>query len=165
MYKAEKGRDNSMEKQTLTEERIRELLSQYMRDKNREAISVIKMVKTRISTEKGRLSNVEELPEEDILKIVKKELKEIRDTVESLRKAGMEERIPEEEKKIEVLEALLPAALSQEEIQKLIDEAVQELGKDNFGQVMKVVMGKVAGRVDGKLVKELVQKTLSPEKE
>jgi uncharacterized protein YqeY len=161
MYKAGKGRVESMEKKELTEEKIQELLSQYMRDKNREAMSVIKMVKTRISTERGRLSNVEELPEEDILKIVKKELKEIRDTVESLRKAGMEERIPEEEKKIEVLETLLPAALSQEEIQKLIDEAVQELGKDNFGQIMKVVMGKVAGRADGKLVKELVQKTLS----
>ena len=52
-------------------------------------------------------------------------------------------------------------ALSQEEIQKIIDEAVQELGKDNFGQVMKVVMGKAAGRADGKLVKELVKKTLS----
>jgi len=154
-----------MDKQKLSEEKIRELLSQYIRDKNREAISVIKMVKTRISTEKGRLSNVEELPEEEILKIVNKELKEIRDTVDSLRKAGMEERIPEEEKKIEVLEILLPAALSQEEIQKFIDEAVQELGKDNFGQVMKVVMGKVAGSADGKQVKELVQKTLSPQEE
>ena len=150
-----------MEKQKLTETKIRELLSRYIRDRNREAISVIKMVKTRISTEKGRLSNVEELPEEEILKIVNKELKEIRDTIESLRKAGMEERIPEEEKKIEVLETLLPAALSQEEIQQFIDEAVQELGKDNFGQVMKVVMGKVAGRADGKLVSNLVRKALS----
>jgi len=154
-----------MEEQKLTEERIQQLFSQVLRDKNREAISVIKIVKTRISTEKGRLTNVEELPEEDILKIVKKELKEIRDTMESLRKAGMEERIPEEEKKIKVLETLLPTALPQEEIQKIIDEAVRELGKDNFGQVMKVVMGKAAGRADGKLVKELVQKTLSPPKE
>ena len=112
MYKARKGRGKRMEKQKLTEEKIRELFSQVLRDKNREAISVIKMIKTRISTEKGRLTNVEELPEEDILKIVKRELKEIRDTVESLRKAGMEERIPEEERKIEVLETLLPAERS-----------------------------------------------------
>jgi uncharacterized protein YqeY len=165
MYKAGKGRIRSMEKQELTEERIQQLLSQVLRDKNKEAISVIKMVKTRISTEKGRLANVEELPEEEILKIVKKELKEIRDTIESLRKAGMDERVPEEEKKIKVLETLLPAALPQEEIQQIIDETVQELGKDNFGQVMKVVMGKVAGKADGRLVKELVQKSLSPEKE
>jgi uncharacterized protein YqeY len=165
MYKAGKGRIRSMEKQKLTEERIQQLLSQVLRDKNKEAISVIKMVKTRISTEKGRLANVEELPEEEILKIVKKELKEIRDTIESLRKAGVEERVPEEEKKIRVLETLLPAALPQEEIQHIIDETVQEVGKDNFGQVMKVVVGKVAGKTDGRLVKELVQKTLSPEKE
>ena len=150
-----------MAKQELTEEKVQQLLSQYLRDKNREAISVIKMVKTRISTEKGRLANVEELTEDDILKIVNKELKEIRDTVESLRKAGMEERIPEEEKKIKVLERLLPAALPQEEIQKIIDDAVQEVGKDNFGQVMKVVMGKVAGRADGKQVSDFVRKALS----
>jgi uncharacterized protein YqeY len=161
MYKAGRGRIRSMEKQKLTEERIQQLLSQVLRDKNKEAISVIKMVKTRISTEKGRLANVEELPEEDILKIVKKELKEIRDTIESLRKAGVEERVPEEEKKIRVLETLLPTALPQEEIQQIIDETVQELGKDNFGQVMKVVMGRVAGRADGKLVSDFVRKALS----
>jgi uncharacterized protein YqeY len=150
-----------MEKQKLTEKKIGELLSRYIREKNREAISVMKIVKTRIATERGRLANVEELPEDEVLRIVKKELKEIQDTVESLRKAGMEERVPEEEKKMEVLEALLPAALSEEEIQEIIDEAVREIGKDNFGKLMKTVMGKTAGEADGRLVSDLVRKTLS----
>ncbi len=145
----------------LSEGEIQRLLSQHMREKNSEAVSALKMVKTRIATEKGRLTNVEELDEEEILRIVKRELKEIRDTVESLRKAGMEERIPEEEMKMKALEGLLPASLPQEEIQQLIEEAVQELGKDNFGKVMKAVMGKVAGRADGKLVSDLVRKALT----
>ncbi len=150
-----------MGEKKLSEGEIQRLLSQYMREKNREAMSALKMVKTRIATEKGRLTNVEELEEEEILGIVKKELKEIQDTVESLRKAGMEERIPEEEKKMEALKGLLPASLPQEEIQKIIEETVQELGKGNFGKVMKAVMGRVAGRSDGKLVSELVRKALS----
>lgn len=150
-----------MEKQKLTEGRIQDLLSRYIREKNRAAVSVMKIIKTRISTEKGRLANVEELPEEEVLRIVKKELKEIQDTVESLRKAGMEERVPEEEKKIEVLKELLPAAFSKEEIQEIIDETVRELGKDNFGKIMKAVMGKTAGGADGRLVSDLVRKTLS----
>jgi len=150
-----------MEKPKLTEGEIQTLLSKYVREKNLEAVSVIKMIKTRISTERGRLKNVKELPEDDILRIVRKELKEIQETIDSLRKAGMEHRIPEEEKKIEVLEALLPASLSQEEVQKIIDEAVRDLGKGDFGKIMKAVTGKVAGRADGKLVSGLVRKTIS----
>ncbi len=150
-----------MEKQKLTEKRIGELLSRYIREKNKEAISVMKIVKTRIATERGRLANVEELPEDEVLRIVKKEVKEIQDTVESLRKAGKEERVHEEEKKMEVLEALLPAALSEQEIKEIIEETVREIGKDNFGKLMKAVMRKTAGGADGRLVSDLVRKTLS----
>jgi hypothetical protein len=145
----------------LSEGDIQRLLSQFMRERNKEAVSALKMVKTRIATEKGRLSNVKGLEGSEILKIVKKEMKEIQETIEFLHKAGMEERIPEEEKKIQALEKLLPASLSEAEIQGLIDEAVRELGKDNFGKVMKAVMGRVAGRADGKLVSELVRKALA----
>jgi hypothetical protein len=145
----------------LSEGEIQRMLSQSIREKNREAVSALKMVKTRIATEKGRLSNVKELDGSEILKIVKKELKEIQETIESLRKAGMEHRIPEEERKMQALEKLLPASLSEAEIQGMVDEAVRELGKDNFGKVMKAVMGRVAGRADGKLVSDLVRKALS----
>ena len=154
-----------MAEQKLTEGEIQRLLSEYVREKNKEAISVIKMIKTRISTERGRLKNVDELGEDEILRIVKKELREIQDTVESLRKAGIQERIPEEEKKIKVLEDLLPASLPHEEVQRIVDEAVLELGKDNFGKIMKAVMGKVAGRADGKLVNDLVRKAISQDGE
>ena len=150
-----------MAEKRLSEGEVQRLLTQCMREKNREAISALKMVKTRIATEKGRLTNVKELDEEAILRIVKREMKEIQETVESLRKAGMEERIPEEEKKAKALEGLLPASLPQEAIEKIIEETFQELGKGNFGQVMKAVMGRVAGRADGKLVSDLVRKALS----
>ena len=153
-----------MAEMKLSESEIQRILAQHMREKNREAVSALKMVKTRIATEKGRMKNVEELDEEEILKIVKRELKEVRDTVESLRKAGMEERIPEEELKMKTLEGLLPASLPEGEITRMIDETVQELGKDNFGKVMKAVMGRVAGRADGKLVSDLVRKALAEDK-
>lgn len=150
-----------MVKPKLTEGEIQTLLSKYVREKNMEAVSAIKMVKTRISMEKGRLKNVKELAEDEILRIVRKELKEIQETIDSLRKAGMEHRIQEEERKAEVLEELLPAALSEGEVQKIIDEAVRDLGKEDFGKIMKAVTGKVAGRADGKLVSSLVRKAIS----
>ena len=147
--------------QTLSEELIQKLLVQSMRERNREAVSVLKMIKTRISTTKGRLKDIKELAAPDIEKLIAKELKEIRDTVESLHKAGMPERVAEEEKKIQALEGLLPQQLTDKEIQDTVDEVVAELGTDNFGTVMKAVMARVAGRADGKQVSEQVRKALA----
>lgn len=145
----------------LSEKAIQDLLLKYTKEKNRVGLSVVKMVKTKISTEKGRLSNVSELPEAEILKIVKREMKEIQDTIDSYRKAGMADRVPEEEEKLRILESLLPSQLSDEDIRSLVAQVVAETGGRNFGQVMKAVMAKVAGRADGKRVSEIVKQVLS----
>jgi len=145
----------------LSEKTIQDLLLKYTKEKNRVGLSVVKMVKTKISTEKGRLSNVSELPEAEILKIVKREMKEIQDTIDSYRKAGMADRVPEEEEKLRILESLLPSQLSDEDIRSLVAQAVAEIGGRNFGQVMKAVMAKVAGRADGRRVSEIVKQALS----
>jgi len=145
----------------LTEAGIQELLLRYTREKNKSGVSVIKMVKTKISTERGRLSNVSELPEPEIINLVRKEMKEIRDTIDAYRKAGMADRVPEEEEKLKILEGLLPSAMSDEDIQKIIGEVVADTGKGNFGQVMKAVMARVAGRAEGKRVSDLVKKALN----
>ena len=145
----------------LTEAGIQQLLLRCTREKNKPGVSVIKMVKTKIVTERGRLANVSTLPEPEIVKIVRKEMKEIRDTIDSYRKAGMADRIPEEEEKLKILEELLPSRISDEDIRKIIVEVVAEMGKGNFGQVMKAVVGRVAGLADGKRVSDLVKKALS----
>jgi uncharacterized protein YqeY len=145
----------------LTEEAIQALLTTYMKDKNTNAVSVIKMIKTKISTEKGRLINVKVLPEAEILKLVQKEMKEIQETLDSCKKAGMTDRAAEEEAKLKILNEIMPAQLSEEEIQKIIAEVVLEVGKDDFGKVMKAVMPKVSGRADGKIVSALVKKAIS----
>ncbi len=145
----------------LSENAIQQLLLRYTKEKNRVGLSVVKMVKTKISTEKGRLSNVSELPEAEIVKIVRREMKEIQDTIDSYRKAGMADRVPEEEEKLRILESLLPSQLSDDDIRSLVAQVVAETGGGNFGQVMKAVMAKVAGRADGKRVSEIVKSALS----
>ena len=149
-----------MADQNLTEEGIQQLLLEHVRARNKDAVSALKMVKTKISTEKGRLKNVNELPPDAVLKLVQREIREIRETIESLQKAGLGERLQEEHNKLKLLEDLLPAGLSEEDILKFIDETAAEQGRDNFGKVMKAVMGKVAGRAEGKLVSELVKKRI-----
>jgi uncharacterized protein len=144
-----------------TEKEIQSALVKAMKDKDRDAVSVLKMIKTRVSTERGRRKDVEELPPEDILKIVRKEMKEIRETMDSLKQAGAPDRLEEEENKLKVLEAFLPVELSEPEIQRIILEVVAESGRDNFGRVMKAVMARTTGKADGRLISDLVKKALS----
>ncbi len=146
---------------TLTEEAIQALLVKYMKEQSPTAVSVIKMIKTKIATERGRLKNVSVLPEAEIMKLVQREMKEIGETIDAYNKAGMKDRVAEEEAKLGVLKGLLPAQLAEAQIQAMIAEVVEELGKGNFGKVMKAVMAKAAGRADGKLVNELVKKAIS----
>jgi uncharacterized protein YqeY len=145
----------------LTEEGLQALLVKYMKERNAQAVSVLKMIKTKIATEKGRLKNVKVLPDVDILKLVHKEMKEIEETIDSCKKAGLSDRVAEEEAKFNIVREMVPAQLTEEELQGIIAETIQEVGKDNFGKVMKAVMPKVSGRAEGKLVSELVKKAIS----
>jgi len=145
----------------ITEQTLQEALGKAMKARDRDAVSVLKIIKTRIATEKGRRKEVETLPPDDVLKIVKKEIKEIGETLDSLRKVGAGDRIREEENKLRVLEAFLPPMLSPEQVHALVLEVVAETGRDNFGRVMKEVMARVQGRADGRVVSEQVKKALS----
>jgi uncharacterized protein YqeY len=159
--RSEKQRRKPMPDPELTEKDIQGLIVKAMKAKERDAVSVLKMIKTRISMEKGRRKDAEDLPPEDILKIVKKEMKEVRETLDSVKKAGAEDRMQEEENKLRVLEKLVPPMLSEQEVQSLICEALEEVGRDNFGNVMKTVMTKAGGKADGKLVSRLVKEALT----
>ncbi len=145
----------------LTEQGINQLLVKYTKERDTNALSVIKMIKTKIATEKGRLKNVRELPSSDILRLVQKEIKEIQETIDSLERAGLADRVSQEQEKLKILRLLLPPELTDAEIEKIICEVVQEIGKDNFGKVMKTVMARIAGRADGKRVSELAKKALA----
>lgn len=145
----------------VTEQAIQDALASAMKAKDRDTVSVLKIVKTRIATEKGRRKDVDILPPEDVLKIVKKEIKEIGETLDSLRKIGAGDRVREEENKLRALEAFVPPVLSEEEIRALVLELVAEAGRDNFGRLMKEVMARVGGRADGKAVSEQVKRALS----
>jgi len=64
----------------------------------------------------------------------------------------------------EIIEAYLPEQLTADEIGKIVDRVVGEVGAASgrdFGKVMKPVMAEIAGRADGKAVKEIVDKALS----
>jgi uncharacterized protein YqeY len=99
----------------------------------------------------------------DFVALVQKEVKKRRDSVEQFEKGGRPELAVKEKQEIAVLEAFLPQAMSETELEQLVRATIQEIGassKKDMGQVIKAVQAKAAGSADGKSISSLVGKLL-----
>jgi uncharacterized protein YqeY len=96
--------------------------------------------------------------------VVNSLVKQRRDSAEQFKSGGRLEQAQKEEAEIVVLQEFLPAQLSAEEVQQLVEAAVAETkaqGPKDMGAVMKVLKEKVAGRADGKTLSDAVRAKLS----
>ena len=108
--------------------------------------------------------NKVELDDEGVLDIISKQLKSRRDSLPDYIKSGREDLIEKLNKEIEILLSYLPEQLSEEEIAKIVEEAIAETGAASvkeMGKVMGIVNPKVKGRADMKVVGALVKKLLT----
>jgi len=104
------------------------------------------------------------LSEVDELSVLAREVKQRNDSLEQFKKAGRDDLVKQVEKELEILKAYMPEPLSDEELEDLIKQAIEQTGatdKKDFGKVMGVVMPQVKGKADGARVQKLVQKLLS----
>lgn len=104
-----------------------------------------------------------ELDGPDAIAVVRKQIKQRRDSLESFTANGRAELAEKEQAELTVLERFLPAALSEAEIDALVTAAIAETGaasKADMGKVMKVLQEKTAGRADGRALSIAVGKQL-----
>ncbi len=136
-----------------------------MRERNKEALNVIRALKTAITnTAIEKAGAGTELDDNEVITIIRKQIKQRQDSIEQFEKAGRAELAETEKVEITVLETYLPAALSQEEIEKAVTEAISETGAESrkdIGNFMKVLQEKTGGRADGKTLSQAVMKHLS----
>jgi uncharacterized protein YqeY len=96
--------------------------------------------------------------------VLRRERKRRAEAAEAYRKAGREDLAETEEREAEIIQAYLPAELSDEELAGLVGDAVAESGATSpgeMGKVMSLVMAKTQGRADGRRVSVLVKEKLS----
>lgn len=104
------------------------------------------------------------LKDEEELQVLQRERKRRLESVKAFREAGREEQAAREEAELAVLEALLPEPLGEEELERIVDDAIAETGATSLrdlGRVMADVMPQVAGRADGSVVSQLVREKLA----
>lgn len=107
--------------------------------------------------------NKVELDDEGVIDVISKQLKSRRDSLPDYIKSGREDLIEKLNQEIEILLSYLPEQLSEDEIQKIVEEAIAETGATGIkemGKVMKIVTEKAKGRADMKQVGALVKKML-----
>jgi uncharacterized protein YqeY len=137
-------------------------LKQAMRDKDALKLSVVRMLKSAIKYREIEL--MKPLDEAGVLAVVSSEIKRRRDSVEQYKAGNRMDLADKEDAEITILQAWLPAQLGVEEIQKLVEAAVQKAnaqGPKDMGAVMKLLMPETQGKADGKVVSELVKARLS----
>ena len=104
------------------------------------------------------------LDDVEAIAVIKKQIKQRQDSIEQFTKGNRMDLVEKETKELAILKSYLPPELGEEEVKKVIEEAVAQLGAaglKDMGKVMKEVQAKLAGQADGKLVSELVKQRLS----
>ncbi|MCK2237633.1 MULTISPECIES: GatB/YqeY domain-containing protein [unclassified Crossiella] len=143
-------------------------LAAAMKQKETVTVASLRMALAAISTEEVAGKTAKELTDDEVLRVLARELKKRKEAAEAFAGAGRAEQAAAEVAEGEVLSAYLPAQLSDDELAGLVSQAVAELtaqlgekpGPKQMGQVMKAANAKVAGRADGGRVAALVKATL-----
>lgn len=104
------------------------------------------------------------LTEEELAELLQKQAKQRQESITAYEKGGRADLVEKEQKELEIIKGYLPEQLPDEEIKKLAEEAVKEVGAkgpQDMGKVMGALMPKIKGRADGSLVSKIVRELLS----
>src|SRR6184192_1073031 len=147
------------------QERLDSDLKEAMRARDTTKLGVLRMLKSALKYAAIAKSGAEaELSDAEATQVIRKQVKQRQDSIESFDKGGRAELVEKEKEELGILNGYLPQPLSADEISKVVRETIAEAGatsRAQMGAVMKALQTKVAGRVDGKALSAEVQKQLS----
>lgn len=139
-------------------------LKNAMLAKDEVKLSVVRMLKSAIQyyeINKGGAGY--EATDEDVIDVVGKEIKKRKEAIELYEKGNRQELADKEKSEIDILQVYLPEQLSEDEIRKLVDDAVSQSGAttiQEMGKVMGILMPQVKGKADTSMVSNLVREKL-----
>lgn len=142
-------------------DQIQSGLKQAQLDRDEIKVSTLRMLISEINNTK--IAKGEDLADSDIISVVQREAKKRKESIEAFRSGGREESALKEEAELKILEGYLPVQLSDEELTKIVEEAINEVGAKSMadmGKVIGLVMGKIAGQADGARVSGIVKERL-----
>ena len=141
---------------------IKEQLKASMKKGDKKNVLAIRNILEKIKN--VQVDSKEELKENQIIKIISKHAKQLRESIIQFEKGNRLDLAEKEKEELKIAEQFLPAQLSENEIKDIVINVIKELNAtqmSDMGKVMKVVIDKTKGNADGKIISNLVKEKLS----
>ncbi|MBU8595354.1 GatB/YqeY domain-containing protein [Alkalihalobacillus clausii] len=145
-------------------ERLNLDMKTAMKNRYKDRLSVIRMVKSSLQNEQIKLGR--DLTESESLAVLSREVKQRKESLHEFQQANREDLVKKQEAELSVLNEYMPAQLSDDELEAIVKETIAQTNatsKADMGNVMGAIMPKVKGKADGALVNRLVVKHLTNE--
>ncbi|CAN2246619.1 COG1610 Uncharacterized conserved protein [actinobacterium SCGC AAA044-D11] len=145
-------------------ERLQGDLTEAIRSRDELASGTIRMVLTAITNEEVSGKSARVLTDAEIITVLSREAKKRREAADAFKDAGRADRAEQETNEGKVITKYLPEQLSEDDVKKIIADAIAETGASGpagMGVVMKAIQPKVAGKADGGSVSALVKAALT----
>lgn len=141
---------------------LREDMFDAIKNGPKEKSEILKMALASIKN--AQIESDEELTDKDVQKILRDQVKKIKDAIEQFEKMKRDDLIAKESIQLEVLQSYLPQPMSEDEVRRVVQAKIKELNAESMkdmGKVMGAVMKDLEGKTDGNTVKGIVQDLLS----
>jgi uncharacterized protein YqeY len=142
--------------------RLEEELTSAMRARDQERTDTLRLTLASLRSAEKEVQRP--LKEDEELHVLQRERKRRLEAAEAFRSGGREEQAAKEERELAVIQEFMPELIGEEELERIIDDAIAETGATSLrdlGRVMADVMPQVAGRADGSTVSQLVREKLA----
>lgn len=142
--------------------RILEDLKLAMKAQDKEKLSVVRMVKGAIQMEE--LNKKHELNDDEVIAIISKQIKSRKEAIVEFEKANRNDLVEQNQKEIEILNTYMPEQLSDDEINKIIDEAFTKINptsERDMGKIIGSISPLLKGKADMGNVSKIVKEKLS----
>ena len=142
--------------------RIEDELKAAMRARDRPRADALRLTLAALRSAEKELQRP--LREEEELQVLQRERKRRVEAADAFRSGGREEQATREERELSVIEEFMPEPIAEEELERIVDDAIAETGATSLrdlGRVMADVMPQVSGRADGSTVSRLVREKLA----
>lgn len=139
-------------------ERLMQDLATSMKAGDADKTGVLRLLRSSLKNEQIKAGH--ELSDDEAMKVLQREAKQRRDSIEQYRSAGRDDLATKEEAELTIVNEYLPQALSEDELRVIIDEVVSQNADAQMGAVIGAVMQRVGARAEGGTVSRLVRERL-----
>lgn len=144
-------------------EQIMNDIKSAMKEKNMEKLNALRLVQSAFKNREIEL-RPNPMPEEEFMVVLKRLVKQRKESIEQYQAANRQDLVDAETNELNLLQTYLPAQMSREQVEKIVDEVLQATGAKTvkeMGLVMKETQARTAGSADNKMISEIIKSKLS----